>query len=89
MGAFYVTIETPLGDRHKTVRGTDIKTEEDAKAHVRDLQAKQGWKSSLPMAPQGEIAACVPAVWPDHFKSRPAAMDAAYPQPLTRQELLK
>jgi hypothetical protein len=89
MPAWYITISTPLGDKHKTIRGTEMKTKEDAIAECVKLQNARGWKSGLPMAPAGEITDCVPAKWPDHFRGRPAALDAAYPSPLSRADLLK
>jgi hypothetical protein len=89
MPAWYLTISTPLGEKHTTVRGQDVKTPEDAKAVYKQIQEQKGWKNGIQLGHQGEITDCVPAVWPDHFRGRPSAMDAAYPQPLDRKALLK
>lgn len=89
MPAWYLTINTPLGEKHATVRGLELKTSEQAIEHYQMLQSRKGWKSGLPMAPVGDVTDCIPAVWPDHFKSRPPAMDAAYPAALDKHALMK
>jgi hypothetical protein len=87
MPAWYCTIQTPLGESHMTVRSTDMKTAQDAVDHIHMLQQKRSWKGHA-LAPEGDVTA-EPAIWPDHFRKRPAALDAAYPAPLTKAQLTK
>lgn len=88
MPAWHLTIDTPLALRNVTIRGTDLKTKEDAIASYQNRQSLKGYNGN-PLGHQGEIIDCIPAVYPDHFKNRPRELDALHPTPLGPKELLK